>query len=221
MATKRTSPGDATGRRKAELAEQHASELAEAAKTMSVATAAQAEIDENALFDPESGSVIETPDGEAIPVPTPEDPDAIIDLVDEGSSDVLPEVDLDEEPANPALDDALQPVDFKDAALAQMRAEFEAMLSQVQAESALREANLRRELEMAKQGDAVRTINLDEVLDAGVEVHTDDTVVARVNTTIEDVTVGAGRHFSFQEGRKYKMPRDVYDRLEELGYIWH
>jgi len=43
----------------------------------------------------------------------------------------------------------------------------------------------------------------------------------RVNTDLEQVTFGAGNHYDFQEGRRYKVPADLYDHLDEKGYVWH
>ena len=45
--------------------------------------------------------------------------------------------------------------------------------------------------------------------------------VMRVNTDLEDVTIGQGNHFTFREGVRYKVPAMVYDHLEEKGYVWH
>jgi len=43
----------------------------------------------------------------------------------------------------------------------------------------------------------------------------------RVNTKIENMTIGHGTSYDFEEGRKYRAPHHVYSRLEELGYVWH
>jgi hypothetical protein len=43
----------------------------------------------------------------------------------------------------------------------------------------------------------------------------------RVNTKIENMTVGHGNFFDFEEGRTYRAQAHIYDRLDELGYIWH
>lgn len=43
----------------------------------------------------------------------------------------------------------------------------------------------------------------------------------RVNSTIEEMTFGAGNSYTFEEGRTYKAPKPLYDHLEELGYVWH
>lgn len=46
-------------------------------------------------------------------------------------------------------------------------------------------------------------------------------VIVRVNTDLEDVTLGYGNQVSFIEGRKYRVPRWVAQHLEEKGLIWH
>jgi hypothetical protein len=43
----------------------------------------------------------------------------------------------------------------------------------------------------------------------------------RVNTKIEKMNVGAGNYYDFEEGRTYRVKKHVYDRLDELGYVWH
>ena len=49
----------------------------------------------------------------------------------------------------------------------------------------------------------------------------DSTVVIRINADLEDVTVGAGNHYSFKEGQQYRVPVLVARHLEEKGYVWH
>ena len=43
----------------------------------------------------------------------------------------------------------------------------------------------------------------------------------RVNTTLENMTYGHGNTYTFEEGRTYKATKDLYDHLEEKGYLWH
>lgn len=47
------------------------------------------------------------------------------------------------------------------------------------------------------------------------------TMKFRVNTDLENVTIGTGTNFDFAEGRRYEAPTWVYDHLEEKGYIYH
>lgn len=60
---------------------------------------------------------------------------------------------------------------------------------------------------------------IDEVESVGVEL-ADDTVVVRVAENIQDMTIGAGNHWSFQTGKKYKVPKNVADHLKEKGYLY-
>ena len=61
---------------------------------------------------------------------------------------------------------------------------------------------------------------VDEVVEVGVEM-ANDTVVVRVAETIENMTVGHGNTYHFKAGGKYLVPKEVADRLEELGLLWH
>jgi hypothetical protein len=49
----------------------------------------------------------------------------------------------------------------------------------------------------------------------------DDLVNFRVNTTMEQVTIGAGNHFDFVEGQQYRAPRWIYRHLDEKGVVYH
>lgn len=43
----------------------------------------------------------------------------------------------------------------------------------------------------------------------------------RVNTDLEDVTIGAGNNYSFARDKVYHYPVDIYNHLNEKGLIWH
>lgn len=45
--------------------------------------------------------------------------------------------------------------------------------------------------------------------------------VMRVNTDLEDITIGKDNHYTFREGVRYKVPAMVYSHLEEKGYVYH
>lgn len=49
----------------------------------------------------------------------------------------------------------------------------------------------------------------------------DEIVSFKVRETLEMVTIGAGNHYTFEEGKTYKYPKHIYDHLEEKGMIWH
>lgn len=40
------------------------------------------------------------------------------------------------------------------------------------------------------------------------------------NTTLESVTYGAGKHYTFEEGRKYKVPVELARHLSSKGLLW-
>jgi len=40
------------------------------------------------------------------------------------------------------------------------------------------------------------------------------------NTNLESVTFGAGNHYSFEEGRKYVVSRELADHLSAKGLLW-
>jgi len=61
---------------------------------------------------------------------------------------------------------------------------------------------------------------VDQVVEVGVEM-ANDTMIVRVAETIENMTVGHGNNYSFKAGGKYQVPKEVADRLEELGLLWH
>jgi hypothetical protein len=49
----------------------------------------------------------------------------------------------------------------------------------------------------------------------------DDVVSFRVNTTLEQVTIGVGNHMDLVEGQQYKAPRWMYKHLDEKGVVYH
>lgn len=60
---------------------------------------------------------------------------------------------------------------------------------------------------------------IDEVEEVGVAVN-NDLVVIRTITDIEDMTYGVGNSYTFKQGQKYRVPRDLADYLASLGYLW-
>ena len=45
-------------------------------------------------------------------------------------------------------------------------------------------------------------------------------VVIRTITDIEEMTYGVGNHYTFKAGVKYRVPVNLANYLEDLGYIW-
>ena len=62
-------------------------------------------------------------------------------------------------------------------------------------------------------------IVLDEIENVGVST-ANDYVVIRTITDIEDMTFGVGNTYNFKAGVKYKVPANLANYLERLGYIW-
>jgi len=60
---------------------------------------------------------------------------------------------------------------------------------------------------------------IDEVESVGVRL-ADDQVVIRVAENLDMVTIGAGNNYSFQVGKKYKVPKHVATHLQEKGYLY-
>jgi len=63
------------------------------------------------------------------------------------------------------------------------------------------------------------TIVIDEVITLGAEL-ADDSVVVRLVADIDSMTWGYGNDFTFKAGAKYKVPRDLAQHLESLGYLY-
>lgn len=59
---------------------------------------------------------------------------------------------------------------------------------------------------------------VDEVVEIGTELS--DSRVVRLIADIEAMTWGYGNNYSFQAGVKYKVPADLADHLEDLGYLY-
>lgn len=64
-----------------------------------------------------------------------------------------------------------------------------------------------------------KPILIDEIEEVGVSVN-NDKVVIRTISDIEDMTFGVGNHYTFKQGVKYSVPRELAQYLEQLGYVW-
>jgi hypothetical protein len=62
-------------------------------------------------------------------------------------------------------------------------------------------------------------ILIDEIEEVGVAVN-NDTVLIRTISDIEDMTYGVGNLYTFKAGVRYKVPRDLANYLQGLGYLW-
>ena len=68
-----------------------------------------------------------------------------------------------------------------------------------------------------KQED--EAVVIDEVVEVGTTL-ADDSVIVRLIADIEAMTWGHGNNYSFKAGVKYKVPRDLAEHLETLGYLY-
>lgn len=81
------------------------------------------------------------------------------------------------------------------------------------------EAEFRNEIEVTDLSNPSAPTIIDEVEDLGVTT-ADDSVVVRVAEDLPWVTIGAGNHYSFEVGKKYKVPAHVAQHLKEKGYLY-
>lgn len=59
------------------------------------------------------------------------------------------------------------------------------------------------------------------VTSSNVQVKGGRKVKLRVNTDLDECTIGRGNNFTFKRDQTYLVPQNVYDHLEEKGYVWH
>lgn len=60
---------------------------------------------------------------------------------------------------------------------------------------------------------------IDEVVEVGADL-ADNSRIVRLIADIEMMSWGYGNNYSFQAGVKYKVPSDLADHLESLGYLY-
>ena len=99
----------------------------------------------------------------------------------------------------------------KNAAELKKRQDEISIAAQIEAES------LENDVFDPKKPDA--PLVLDEIENVGVST-TNDYVVIRTITDIDDMTYGVGNSYTFKAGVKYRVPAHLANYLEELGYIW-
>lgn len=67
--------------------------------------------------------------------------------------------------------------------------------------------------------DAPTTV-IDEIVEVGDVTLAGDTRIVRLVADVETMTWGYGNNYSFEAGVKYKVPSDLADHLEDLGYLY-
>ena len=75
------------------------------------------------------------------------------------------------------------------------------------------------EVEVTDLTEPSKPTVIDEVESVGVSL-ADDSVVVRVAENIDMMTIGAGNNWSFEAGKKYKVPAHVANHLKEKGYLY-
>jgi hypothetical protein len=103
----------------------------------------------------------------------------------------------------------------RNAAELQKRKDEISISRQAEAES------LDRDIFDAKNPD--QPILIDEIEELGVSV-VSDKIVIRTTEDIEDMTFGmvngAPQNYTFKQGVRYSVPREVASHLARLGYTW-
>lgn len=58
-----------------------------------------------------------------------------------------------------------------------------------------------------------------EVMSPATGKKESDQVIIRVIEDIDDMVFGAGNHYTFKAGQKYKVPKYIAQHLEDCGYL--
>lgn len=96
-------------------------------------------------------------------------------------------------------------------------AELAARKEEISLSRSAEEISLANDVFDPKKPDA--PLLIDEIEEIGVSVK-DEKVIIRVNTDIDDMTYGVGNSYTFKQGVKYSVPRDLAEYLQRLGYLW-
>ena len=168
--------GDYTGQQRKKLAEQQAAELVERQKEVGLINQIDTVREEEGIFDPTTGEMLELSDEARAKITELEQPvtiedDPILDPTGGRNYDPMRN---------------LQPVEVQ-------------QVPKVPSPNAL---------EVQDLGDHPLTVE-------------EEWRVIRVNTDIEEMTYGAGNNLTFLRGKRYRVPRDLYDWLEDRGVVYH
>jgi hypothetical protein len=68
-------------------------------------------------------------------------------------------------------------------------------------------------------GPIVKPVEDDLTVLPDIELETPTRTII-LNTTLESMTFGAGKHYNFEEGRKYTVPVELAKHLESKGLLW-
>lgn len=101
----------------------------------------------------------------------------------------------------------------KEAALAEERKSAAARMSMVTAQA---DEAKKQTVDLSSGGTVEKTND-----EGGTVSVAKPTKKMRVNTNLESVTIGHGNTYNFEIGQTYKVDADVYDYLDDLGFVWH
>lgn len=209
---RKSAQGDATGRKRAQLQKEYEREMGERANEMSMISAERQVNEVEGVFDPSSGELIEGPMQEHA-----------VAQREQAARTLAPGTRQVGDPATAVDAEGILYVDGQETGLQTndtqvlgigMETPFQVPGGGVNDER-VRSTVDTDNAAIARMGGTA------EVVDLGVQDTERETVVVRVNTTVDEMTVGAGNNYSFVEGRQYRVPKTVADRLEELDLIWH
>lgn len=71
----------------------------------------------------------------------------------------------------------------------------------------------------SKSDPAATHTSVDEIVTTKTGL-ADDSVIIRLTSDIETMTWGHGNTYSFKAGLKYKVPQELANHLETLGYLY-
>jgi hypothetical protein len=170
--------GDHTGRERQRLAEEKAAELEERQKEIGLVNQVDIVREEEGIFDPITGEMVELPEDAAAKVAALQEQPIVVD-------------------DDPILDPS-QPQEVTDPW-----------------------KDLRDTVTQQEQKPV--PVNAMEVQDFGPEPITveDEWRIIRVNSDVEEMTYGAGTTYTFLRGRRYRVPRGLYEWLESRELVYH
>lgn len=100
-------------------------------------------------------------------------------------------------------------------------AELAARKDEISISRAAEAASLENDVFDPKKPD--QPILIDEIEEVGVSVN-NDTVIIRTISDIDDMTFGVKngtpQNYTFKAGVRYKVPRELANYLQGIGYLW-
>lgn len=96
--------------------------------------------------------------------------------------------------------------------------EIEEAQQRLSMNAAQRRADLEQPIALGADGREVHGV---EMVDPEVPVNIEpETARIRISDKLENVTIGQGTNFSFEEGQVYEVPMHVAKHLDRIGYVW-